>query len=507
MGVNGKKNLGELNALPKNGEPIISSNWNDQDEAFRSVAKGIGEIVKKNQKFTSPEPKAPISTPPTNKKAVSNFKIFRNWKIYFLSTVMLLAWVPAAQPVIIEVEQSFVAFWRVTTQQFPSKDKKIVLIHIDNDSLNAADIQIKNRRQLDRFYLARLIKKLEQIGAKNIGIDYLLDTPSNYEADKYLADTVKSSVKSTKFILASSTKNGKEINISPNLKIDYPASITQGNIDFTLYFGELNNAPYKFTLWTPQTSSPTPFSYWLAMMQKHPNAVSANNDIREELINNGKINFASIENEQAYSWLQTVIDYSVPPDFVYERIPAQQLLNDSMKIDGIKNKVFLIAPGGYPEAGIDRNRKEGEVEKKGQDNFNIPLAIRFRLLGELKNAGVEYFRGNRPFTGGEVHAYMTNQLLNKSLVRRFPDIIIVFAAIIFAGIFFIIETAYYRNKNYQGKESSGFILLIINFTFIILCLFMYCDSGLFLPWIYPSISTWVMRSMLLDKSLSPTGEK
>jgi nucleoside phosphorylase len=63
IGIDGKKNLGELNALPKNGEPIISSNWNDQDEAFRSVAKGIGEIVKKNQKFTSPEPKAPISTP------------------------------------------------------------------------------------------------------------------------------------------------------------------------------------------------------------------------------------------------------------------------------------------------------------------------------------------------------------------------------------------------------------------------------------------------------------
>jgi TIR domain len=49
IGIDGKKNLGKLNALPKNGEPIISSNWNDQDEAFRSVAKGIGEIVKKTK--------------------------------------------------------------------------------------------------------------------------------------------------------------------------------------------------------------------------------------------------------------------------------------------------------------------------------------------------------------------------------------------------------------------------------------------------------------------------
>jgi hypothetical protein len=278
----------------------------------------------------------------------------------------------------------------------------------------------------------------------------------------------------------------------PSLKIDDPEWSLQGNTKFPTYFAALNEHPYVFDLWTPQSNSPTPFSYWLAMMSENATYRSSN-ELRESLIKKSNIDFASIATEKSYHWFQSIIDYSIPPEFIYEVIPSEQLLNGSIKIDTSKTNIFLVAPGGYLEAGI---------EDKGADSYHIPLAIRFRLLGELKNnSGVEYFRENRGFTGGEVHAYMANQLLNKSLVKRLPDWILVELVIIFAILFVFIKAPSRQRTNGQNRLSSKMILFLLNLAYMILCLDSYCRSGLFLPYLYPSISIWVVHLIIIDESL------
>jgi hypothetical protein len=37
----------QLQALPKNGEPVVSKSWHSQDEAFTDVAKGIRLVAEK----------------------------------------------------------------------------------------------------------------------------------------------------------------------------------------------------------------------------------------------------------------------------------------------------------------------------------------------------------------------------------------------------------------------------------------------------------------------------
>lgn len=274
-------------------------------------------------------------------------------------------------------------------------------------------IKNKDRLPIDRSYLAKLINKLDNAGAKNIGLDYVLDKATDSESDKMLSDSIKNTSrnKSTNFVFASTTENGKEVSTFPGLKISDPEWSVEGNIKFPTYFTFLNDYPYIFDLWTPQSNSPTPFSYWLAMMSESP-GYRGSDELRELLIKNSKIDFASIENEKLYHWFRSIIDYSIPPEFVYELIPSEQLLKGLIDIDTIKARMVLIAPGGYKQAGI---------EDEGTDNYHIPLAIRFRLMGKLKNSyEVDYFRGNRDFTGGEIHAYIASQLLNKSLIKRSP---------------------------------------------------------------------------------------
>jgi hypothetical protein len=414
-----------------------------------------------------------------------------NWRIWLLALIVTFSVLPTFQSLAIDVEQVGVLFWRSLTKNFPIQDKKIILVHIDKNSLNAAGI--RNRLPLDRAYLAKIVNKLGIIGAKNIGLDYVLDKATDPKSDKMLSDSIRNIAKdkSSKFVFASTTENGKEVSTLPELKIDDLEWSLQGNTKFPTYFASLNECPYIFDLWTPQSNSPTPFSYWLAMMSKSSSRGSG--ELRESLIKESNIDFESIATEKSHHWFQSIIDYSIPPEFIYEVIPSEQLLDGSAKIDNPEANVFLIAPGGYLEAGI---------EGPGADNYHIPWAIRFRLLGELKNSsGIEYFRDSRGLTGGEVHAYMANQLLNKSLVQRLPDWILVGLVVALAILFVFITTQSHRQTNGRSRLSNKIILLVLNSAFILFCLDSYCKSGLFLPYLYPSVSIWAIRLIILDKSL------
>lgn len=429
---------------------------------------------------------------------VKNFIVFtpKRWykfKVSLFTVVFAFSLFPRSQSLAIDIEQSGVFFWRTITQQFPSRENRIILIHLDKISLNIDGIKKRDRFPIDRSYLAKLIDKLGTAGVKNIGLDYVLDKATNSESDKVLSDSIRNLSKNqlTNFVFASITENEKQVSTFPDLNISSPKWSLQGNIKFPDYFPLLNDYPYIFDLWTSQSKSPPPFSYWLAMMSENPGYRGGSDELGESLIKSSKIDFTSIENEKSHHWFQSIIDYSIPPELVYELIPSEQLLKGLIEIDATKTKTVLIAPGGYKQAGI---------EEEGADIFHIPLAIRFRLIGGLRNSyEVDYFRENRNFTGGEIHAYMANQLLNKSLITRLPDWIFVLFVILFAILVVFIKPQPNRQSNGNSRLSSAMSLLILNLIYIVFCLNLYCSSGIFLPYLYPSISIWVVRLIITDK--------
>ena len=64
-------------------------------------------------------------------------------------------------------------------------------------------------------------------------------------------------------------------------------------------------------------------------------------------------------------WLRPIEDFSIPPNLVYNRLPAWELLAN--KRPDLSGQVVIIGSGGYSEAGLT----------EGSDNFKTPAAISY----------------------------------------------------------------------------------------------------------------------------------
>ncbi len=67
--------------------------------------------------------------------------------------------------------------------------------------------------------------------------------------------------------------------------------------------------------------------------------------------------------------MRPIIDFSIPPDVVYDPLAAWQLLTKSEELtnDRYDQQIIIIASGGYPQAGVT----------PGEDNFPVPLAVAY----------------------------------------------------------------------------------------------------------------------------------
>ena len=77
---------------------------------------------------------------------------------------------------------------RISALQPPEEQsQKIVLATITEETVAL----FQYRSPVDREFLANLIMLLQAKGAKAIGIDVLLDSPTEFEKDKYLKETLR----------------------------------------------------------------------------------------------------------------------------------------------------------------------------------------------------------------------------------------------------------------------------------------------------------------------------
>ena len=393
--------------------------------------------------------------PPIYKK-IYYFLPSNPFKLAALSIALGLGLIPQLrlQSRIIDCEQAAVSIVR----EFPASDPKLVLVHIDRESLDASNLT-KNKPTvpINKKYLASLIDKLSQSQVRSIAIDYIFDSDKTADNSSFrvLENSIdKARSKKTNFLLASTSTATN----NPFLN-----SLIKGNINTNFYF--FGDFPQHMQSSDQNNTSIAPFAYFLSLIQAD---VVSNLDLKDNIASYN----SRIEPPFSLQWLVSpVIDYSKSPYEIYNRISAKQLLEGAESLD-LKDKIVLIAPGGYKDAG---------VEGKGTDNYSLPLPVALRSSFGLKiERDKEYFSGNRPFTGGEVHAYIAHQLLTNSIVFRVSDWIVILIAIPIGG-WYILKLRY-RHNFYKWL-----ILVTSPLAYLASCLSLYCSFNIAIPFGLPLI--------------------
>ncbi|GAA6623531.1 hypothetical protein [Scytonema sp. NUACC26] len=174
----------------------------------------------------------------------------------------------------------------------------------------------------------------------------------------------------------------------------------------------------------------------------------------------------------AQMWLHPIIDFSIPPNQVYESVPAWQLLDNNTRnppLANIQKQVVIIAPGGYGEAGMS-------IDK--EDNFDLPPALDFWRLQQGNNS--------RIIPGGEVHSYMVHHFLKQRLVIPIPDVWILGIAVLMGKYLY-----YILCKNPRYRWQWLMLLTLLTGVYGIISLEIYISSlAVILPWFLPSATVW-----------------
>ncbi|NJN10680.1 MAG: CHASE2 domain-containing protein [Richelia sp. RM1_1_1] len=397
---------------------------------------------------------------------------------------------------------------KVSQQEIPP----VLLVKIDDESIKKSKGQISNPRPMNREYIASLVNQLTDRNAKIIGIDFVLDRyqPAN---DKILAQAIKKGVNKspnpTWFILAGEESDAgvwqtviPEI-ASSNWSLD-------GEIGL-LFCDEIQRIPCYLTLLpsSGNNSKPFPFAGILALShQLQSSTDNSSKDNKNNLqipqpkldsqsnfwqqlnshLNNNKQNTrdntilnssrSRLQPITDYStiivqmWLHPIIDFSIPPNQIYESVPAWKLLEQdskSLPLANLQKQVVIIAAGGYDEAGMSMDK---------EDNFDVPPALDFWRLQQGSNSTI--------IPGGEVHAYMVHHFLTQRLVITIPDVWILGIAILIGKyLYFLLR------KHPRYRWQALMLLSLLTVVYGIISLEIYISSlAIVLPWFLPSATVW-----------------
>jgi len=343
---------------------------------------------------------------------------WRRWllhpaEVLALGAIAFLSLHPPVQDTLIGTRLFVQALYRQVTQQaFTPAHPPVLLVQIDETSRRAAPDDIKDIYPINYRYLARLLDRLTELEAKTLGIDYLLDRADSQPAEtKELAAAVRAAVERHAWLVFASIDSAEPPMLADGA-IARPNWSLNGDILFFPGFVELLPPD-------GDCARSCPFAYSLALVHQLRNSELADRPrpslarqdplqtaLARYLDQPDKLPAALARLSQLrlpptarwFQWLHPIVDFSLPPSQVYESISAKDLLDGKVPSQ-VERQAVMIAPGGYPEAGVS-----GE-----SDNFPIPHAVGF-------------WRGwSEPFTGGEVHAYILHHLLVQRLVVPIPD--------------------------------------------------------------------------------------
>jgi len=433
-----------------------------------------------------------------------------------LTALVCVSWQLSVQGFLLEQRVLTQAVYRQLTNQVPALNQPpVLLVEIDEASIKKA--KISDPKPLNRSYLATLIDRLTAMKAKAIGIDVLMDRHQE-ENDRKLAQSLRSSVQQnqTWFVFATQRNNQDGGWNEPLPELANPNWSLQGDI-----LVHDRDRVTNLTLAPRNDSNPRslPFPYLLASAyslnvqqlgeppqpQLHSSSdwfSQVKNYITQKTERDYRELFSPAARLQPSTnffyrwgqrWLHPIIDFSIPPEQVYERLPAWRLLAepDAVKLDRSRSQVALIAAGGYSEAGIS---------KDGDDNFPLPAAVRYWRDREHPADP------RQVFPGGEIHAYMIHHFLNQRLVVPIPDLwLIAIAALFGKGVALALE----RVREEKGNKSllvfllpsqggKWFVLLVgTTVMYGLVSLQLYVTAAVLLPISLPIATLWTYSLLAL----------
>lgn len=375
----------------------------------------------------------------------------------------------------------------------------VLLVHIDDESVSRG-IQNRDVYPINRAYLSQLLDRVVELESQVIGIDYLLDTEKIDNNHKLAASIEKAVDQQSWIVLASWLFEGEEK--GPTADLFNPDWSMEAYI----------NAPdihLKALQMGQDCEGRCPFGYLLAMTQAAvassagqflAPSVEDTTDLRKRLferIAQNKENDPLLKQLYHYRlspimtlsglfnqrWLQPILDFSIPPDHVYNRLPAHELLNKETSIAQLRNQydwenqVVLIGAGGYAESGIDGWR----------DFIANPPAIQF-----WRKQNQDF---TSRFTGVESHAYTIHHLLNRHWVIPVPTLWMVGVGIVVGAVS---AMSLRQDKRLQNYRWQG--LLVFSLGYGLIGIIMYGAVSIVLPWLLPTAAVWVYHIPALKQS-------
>ncbi|MDF5718370.1 MAG: CHASE2 domain-containing protein [Rhizonema sp. NSF051] len=427
-----------------------------------------------------------------------------------LSSLVLISLQLPVQQFLLERRLLVQAVYRQMTNQVEkATTPPVVLVEIDEKSIR--DGGISNPKPMNREYLARLVDKLTDAKARVVGIDYSLDRHQE-DNDRILAQSLQAAVKTpnpTTFVFTTTrVKNGEWLNVLPD--IASPNWSLQGEIDILPGYMQL------FPIVKSQ-ENPLFFAGLLAIshqLQQRTNApqpqLNSQKDFWQQISEGDNKTVLTPERSHlqpltalsywiGQMWLHPIIDFSIPPNQVYDSVPAWKLLKGgNLKTNhfnsfcrdtsrtchfpqGLQQQVVIVAPGGYGEAGVSQDK---------EDNFELPAAVAYWRSQENP------VNPSQVMTGGEYHAYMVHHILNKRLVVPIPDLWMIGLAILLG------KTIYLLRQGKSHRLSDLILVSIITTIYGLISWQIYISStAVLLPWFLPSatLSIYVLPSVLRRK--------
>jgi CHASE2 domain-containing sensor protein len=432
-------------------------------------------------------------------------------ELYVLGILSTLSLLPPIQDAVLDWQIGIQAIYRHVTQQVPKdvSQPPVLVVSVDEKSLNEGNVKAEKFNPIDRSYLARIIDNLTVNNPKIIGIDYLLDRAT--DENKILAKSIQNSIakNQTLFIFgAILTESNQEQGVHKNI----------ANLNQTLQ-GSAVKLPGHLSLLDKNSNciQICPFTYLIALTDsldsqtlksQIPQVTQSNNnfdsknssDLRTNLIRYlnehdnssltqpqtpnktnqiNKLRLSPITTLSQYfeqAWLYPVIDYSLPPNQVYQVISAKDIVqanNITSNQEKIKQKIILIGAGGYGDAGLSQFHS---------DNFPLPMGVAYWRM--QNNSG----KSLTQITGVEINAYMVQHLLKQHLIIPIPDLWIIGIAGLFAkGTQLLLIK--FQDRKYRK------IYLFISFiggtvTYILMSMQMYISASIILPIFLPTALFW-----------------
>ncbi|MBD2526467.1 CHASE2 domain-containing protein [Nostoc sp. FACHB-133] len=397
--------FGDLQALPKNEEAITS--WQNQDEAFKEVAKEIRKAIEAKSDY--------ISIPQTSKR---RFKIpWRSLRNTLFASVPITLLVIVMRVMGIFEASELLLFDRIMQNQpTEPQDSKLLLVEITDDDRkhyssdkNKYEIS-QNAASLSDKVIFQLLDKLIQKKPRVVGVDIYRDFSAYYPK---LSELFKNKEKSKLLIFVCKFPyflKEKDKGVDPPPETD--VSIEQVGLSDLLDDSTGVIRRQLVTMPTPKTErtknskcrnnkSGEMESFSFKVAQKYlatdDKFKPYSMDVKDKFLKSGNTVLQQLAPHTSggyklndYNGYQILLNYRFvkedakdSPDNLAQRISVKDVLDGKISDDDIKNKIVLI---GTPSEGFDAahatpfsSTKEGGEKMRG-------LYLQAQMVSQLVSA-------------------------------------------------------------------------------------------------------------------------